>query len=413
MLGWELPPHYAGGMGTVCYSLSKHLAESGAAIDFILPFEADYSNVTFMRVNPKPSGKNKRTAKKTYTYRHLEEIHATVYGKVKFDESIRYGGMSVSYGEVQAEYIRKVKDLVECEEYDIIHAHDWLTLKAGMLAKQITGVPLVIHIHATEFDRSGADETQWGNPIIHDIEYEGMLMADRIVAVSDWTKQLIVRRYGIPAHKIDVVHNSIDLYSPYLLEDTSRDIYRYVRLMKEHGHKVVFNVGRHSIQKGLPGLLDSARLVVNKNPKVLFLFIGGGDMHEELIMKAAELGISRNVIFTGFKNGSALRQAFQLADVFVMPSVSEPFGTTALEAVGFGTPTIVSKQSGVAEVLNGALKIDFWDSVQIADAILSITSQPALSQSLTDAGFADFNAQSWHHASLKTTRSYHLAVGVT
>ncbi len=410
MLGWELPPHYAGGMGTVCYSLSKHLAESGADIDFILPFEADFSDVTFMRVNPKyPRAKKK--AYKPLTYRHLQEIQATVYGKVKFQDQFTESGMTISYDMIQQEYFTKIYDAVSSKQYDIIHAHDWLTLKGAMLAKQLSGLPMVVHIHATEFDRSGADDESYGNPMIHEIEYEGMMMADRIIAVSQWTKDLIVKRYQIPADKIDVVHNSIDLYSPYLLDDTAKDVYRYIRKMKEQGYKLVFNAGRHSIQKGLRGLLEAAQLAISKNPKLLFLFIGGGDMHEELIMTAAELGISGNVIFTGFKNGSILRQAFINADLFVMPSVSEPFGTTALEAIGFGTPVIVSKQSGVAEIVSSAIKLDFWDTKQIADAILSVTEHRALSGSMIEGGYNDFKSQSWVKAAKHTTSSYMLAAG--
>ena len=408
MLGWELPPHYAGGMGTVCYSLSKHLAESGADIDFILPFEADYSEVTFMRVNPKYS---KRLVRKPLTYRHLQQIQATVYGKVKFEDQYVESGMTINYDMIQSQYLKKVKDAVTNKEFDVVHAHDWLTLRAGMLAKQMTGIPLIIHIHATEFDRSGADDKTYGNPTIHDIEYEGMMMADRIVAVSQWTKDLIVRRYDIPSDKIDVIHNSIDLYSPYLVESTNKDIYRYIVKMKEQGYKLIFNVGRHSIQKGLIGLLEAAKLALDIDPKLLFLFIGGGDMHEELISKSAELGISGNVIFTGFKNGSYLRQAFINADLFIMPSVSEPFGTTVLEAVGFGTPAIVSKQSGVAEIINGAIKLDFWDTVQMADAIVSVVKNPSLSETMVQSSYIDFNKQSWDLAAHKTKITYQNAMG--
>ncbi len=410
MLGWELPPHYAGGMGTVCYSLSKHLAESGADIDFILPFEADFSDIKFMRVNPKFISVKKQN---NLSYRHLQEIQATVYGKVKFEEQYTDSGMVISYDTIQEEYYRKIKNAVLSKEYDVIHAHDWLTIRGAMLAKQLSGLPMIVHIHATEFDRSGADENSYGNQLIHDIEYQGMMIADRIVAVSQWTKDLIVRRYGIPANKIDVIHNSIDLLSPYLIEDNSSDIYRYIRKMKEKGYKVIINVGRHSIQKGLRGLLEAAQLALSKNSKLLFLFVGGGDMYEELIMTAAELGISGNVIFTGFKNGSILRQGFMNADLFIMPSVSEPFGTTALEAIGFGTPVIVSKQSGVAEVLNCAIKVDFWDVRQMADAIVATTSHWSLSSSMIESGYKDFEGQSWHKAATSTRLSYRMAAGMS
>lgn len=408
MLGWELPPHYAGGMGTVCYSLCKHLSESGADIDFILPFEADFSDVSFMRVNPRYDTKSNYVP---LTYKHLEQIQATVYGKVKFQDQYVESGMTINYDMIQSQYMKKVRDAVTSKEFDIIHAHDWLTLRAAILAKQISGLPLVVHVHATEFDRSGADEESYGNPMIHQIEYEGMMIADRIVAVSQWTKDMIVRRYRIPAEKIDVIHNSIDLLSPYILDNTDKDIYRYIIKMKEQGYKLIFNGGRHSIQKGLVGLLEAAKLALEKDPKLLFLLIGGGDMHEELIMKAAELGISGNVIFTGFKNGSYLRQAFINADLFVMPSVSEPFGTTVLEAIGFGTPVIVSKQSGVAEILSGAFKIDFWDTLQIADVMISVVRNPSLSETMVQTSYIDFHKQSWLQAAHKTENTYRSAIG--
>lgn len=408
MLGWELPPHFVGGMGTVCYSLCEYLAKSGADIEFILPFEADYSDVPFMKVNPSYAG----DVPSNITYEDLQKVNATAYGKVdiSYEEAMRRG--ILSFDEIHDSYLHKVAKVSLLGEYDVIHAHDWLTMRAGILAKKLSGLPLIVHIHATEFDRSGADEDTWGNPTIHDIEYQGLQFADKIIAVSQFTKDILVRRYGINPEKIDVVHNSIDLTSPYLHKGSyNTDQYAGLRALKEYGYKIVLNIGRHTIQKGMVQLLESARLAIEKNPKLMFLLIGSGDQHLELIRRAADMGISSNVIFTGFQSGVRAREALKLADVFVLPSQSEPFGTTPLEAMGFGTPVIVSNQSGVSEMISTAFKVDFWDTQAIADRILAVAEHDSLAESMRDGGLHEISRMSYATCASKTMQTYSSVVG--
>lgn len=412
MLGWELPPHYVGGMGVVCYSLCEHLAKSGADIDFILPFESDYSSIDFMSVNPTYSTTKKS---KEINYEHLVKLNANAYGKFDISAEQARKWQTFSVDEINEVYLKKVSQAVLSEQFDVIHAHDWLTMRAGMLAKSLSGIPLIVHVHATEFDRSGAGDNELGNEMIHQIEYEGMMMADTIIAVSQWTKDLICQRYGIDESKIQVVHNSIDLDSPYIkseIADTEND-YKYLEKMQKKGYNIVVNVGRQSIQKGLPGLLETAKLAIEKDPKLIFVLVGSGDMHYELIERAAYLGISRNVIFTGFQNGKRLRDIFELADLFMMPSVSEPFGSTPLEAIGLGTPVLISKQSGVSEVIKTALKADFWDHQAMADMIVSVASNDSLKQELRDNGYREFLSQNWVNSSDKTMGHYRDLVGAT
>ncbi len=409
MLGWELPPNYVGGMGVVCYSLCEKLAHSGADIEFILPFEADYSQIKFMKVNPKRSNANKYP---NITYKDLMDVHATAYGKfdINIVQAKKLGVIPTEY--INDIYLQKVIRSAISKEFDVIHAHDWLTFKAAILAKRITNLPLIVHIHATEFDRSGADDNSWGNEMIHQIEYEGMMMADKIIAVSQMTKEKIIARYGIQPEKIEVVHNSIDLDSPYIQKTSEAESdYVYLQKMQNLGYKVIVNVGRQSIQKGLPSLLDAAKLTIQKNPKVIFVLVGSGDMHYELIERAAYLGISSNIVFTGFVQGNRLRDIFSLADLFVMPSVSEPFGSTPLEAIGLGTPVLISNQSGVSEILHNALKVDFWDVSLMAEKILAVVNNNSLTKTLWENAFNEYKNLSWQKSAKIVDQHYRSLVG--
>lgn len=403
MLGWELPPHFAGGMGTVCYTLCDYLSRSGADIEFILPFEGDFSSIDFMKVNPVPD----------YTYEDLQHVHATTYGKfdISTEQAMHSGYAAVDA--IQDAYIQKVAKVTVLGEYDVIHAHDWMTMRAGIIAKQISGLPLIVHVHATEFDRSGTVYEGRGNEMIHEIEYMGLSIADQVITVSQFTKDIIVDKYKVNPEKVQVVHNTIDLDSPYIngYRSTHQNEYRYLEEMKKRGYSVVVNVGRHTIQKGLTKLVEAAHLALQKNPRILFLFVGSGDQHLELIEMAADYKISQNVIFAGFQNGARLRDAFTVADLFVMPSVSEPFGITAIEAMGLGTPVLISHQSGASEVLQNALKVDFWDTHAMADKIVAVSENPSLHKELQSAGFAEFSSISWDGLANKTMNVYQSAVG--
>ena len=261
--------------------------------------------------------------------------------------------------------------------------------------------PIILHVHSVESDRAGARR---GNPLVHEIEELGFRLADRIIAVSEHTKRMIMRDYDIPADKIEVVHNSI---TPEDLTPLDADnSYRYLEAMRSKGYRVVTNIGRLTVQKGLPNLLHAAVEVIKRAPKTLFLIVGSGEQYYELIELAAELGIGPNVLFTDFQRGKRLRDAFAVGDLFVMPSVSEPFGLTPLEAIGYGTPALVSKQSGVSEVLHNCLKVDFWDIHEMANQIAAVVLNDDLRDELHKNALAEFENMSWDDASHKIERVY-------
>ncbi|MBQ2638019.1 glycosyltransferase family 4 protein, partial [Candidatus Saccharibacteria bacterium] len=275
---------------------------------------------------------------------------------------------------------------------DLVHAHDWLTFEAGVLAKKNFGIPLIAHVHATEYDRSGMNG---GNPLVHEIEREGLVLADKIFAVSNATKNLIHEKYQIPSEKIDVVYNSLDenfLKSNY---EFRRDSYPYLKKMKETGYTIVSTVGRFTIQKGLTHFLRAAKLALEKNPKLIFLFAGDGKEKNELVRLAADLGISKNVIFTGFIRGKKLRDIYSISDVFVMSSISEPFGLTALEAAHHGDVLILTKQSGVSEILRSAFFYDFWDEEILANEILTVAGSESLQKTLKNNIKNEYQRISW------------------
>jgi glycosyltransferase involved in cell wall biosynthesis len=295
-----------------------------------------------------------------------------------------------------------VEKLVEIAEFDVIHAHDWLTFRAALRAKEKTGKPMILHVHSIEKNRAGGGH---GNPLVREIEYTAMMLADRVIAVSQHTKREIIEEYDIPADKIEVVHNSIDLAD--VLQLDPENAYHYLSRMKLQGYRVVVNVGRLTLQKGIPNLLKAAKEVIARAPKTLFLIVGTGEQDLELIELAAELGISRNVVFTGFQRGKNWRDAFAIGDLFVMPSISEPFGLTPLEAAGYGTPSLISKQSGVAEVLRNCLKVDFWDINEMANQIVAVVQNDVLRNELHTNASREYQHLSWNHAADKLVDLYH------
>lgn len=389
MLGWELPPHNSGGLGTACLQMCKALSRQGVDIEFIVPYTSPHDDITFMKVTPALPHSAKKIQKSGIAY-----------------DSFKYtfkDGTSRNVGLMHHtdNYVAAVEEIAELGEFDVIHAHDWLTFRAGVRAKEISGKPLIVHVHATEFDRAGGKS---GNPLVHEIEYMGLLLADRILAVSQITKDIIVREYDIPADKIEVVHNSIDV-SCY--DDLDSDnAYRYLQIMKTKGYRVVANIGRLTVQKGLYNLLLAAKEVVARAPKTLFLIVGSGEQYQELLQISADLGIAGNVIFTDFQRGKRLRDAFAIADLFVMPSISEPFGLTPLEAIGYGTPVLVSKQSGVSEVIHNCLKVDFWDINEMANLITAVVSNDSLRDELHKQSQQEYQQLSWDNAATKMINAY-------
>lgn len=397
MLGWELPPHFSGGLGVACYNMSKALSIQGSQIDFVVPYQATHPGIKFMKVHCatklRPADRNGLgvydSAK--VLYKSLSDADANNLRDMRG---------------VQKRYVEYVGRLVKRVKPDVIHAHDWLTMEAGVYAKQVANIPLVVHVHATEFDRSGGG---LGNPLVREIESQGMMMADRIIAVSNITKDIIMKNYGIPDDKIEVVHNAVDidgLNNDYVYDC---ETYKYLEDLKSEGYTVIVTITRLTIQKGLVNFLHGMAKACKKYDRMVFLLAGDGDQKDELIRLTAELGIADKVFFTGFITGKRWRDAYSVGDVFIMSSISEPFGITALEAAHHGNALIITKQSGAGEVLNNIFRYDFWDEERLANQLVAIATSPALMQSLKDNVKKEYTKISWLDAAKLCTKVYKLA----
>lgn len=389
MLGWELPPFNSGGLGVACYQLARALSQEGVEIQFVLPSHAQHDNPDFMEVvQPIPSKKTRHIGN------FVDELHNP------------YAAGALEIQELQREYEVFVDSLIKKERPAVIHSHDWLTLDAGVKAKQNHNVPLIAHIHATEFDRAGGSN---GDPLIHDIEQHGLLMADHIVAVSNATKQLIIDKYHIPADKIEVIHNSAEILESHV---TDTNEYRYVETLKNEGYIVVATIGRLTLQKGLVHFLRAAAKAHHRHNRFIFLVTGDGEQRDELIALSADLGISDAVLFTGFVRGKAWRDIYNLADVFVMSSVSEPFGLTALEAAQHNTAISLTNQSGVSEVLQNVLRYDYWDEDKLADQLIAIALSPSLRHELSRNALQEVRQLSWKNVAERFSNRYLVLGGV-
>lgn len=390
MLGWELPPHNSGGLGVACYHLSKALSLSGASIDFVLPYSAEHSNTDFMRVHS------------TTDFGPDRMSNLGIYDSKDFGVNASSHNFT-NIRELQRHYVAYVEKLAKQVKPDIVHAHDWLTMEAGIAAKKTTGSPLIVHVHATEYDRSGE---HYGNPLVHEIEQEALQMADRIIAVSNITKGIIVQKYGISANDVEVLHNGIDIESfPNYTYDI-RD-YRYFETLKSEGYTIIAVLTRLTVQKGLTHFLRAAKIASDKHDKLIFLLAGDGEQRDELIRMTADFGIADKVYFTGFVRGKQWRDVYSLADIFVMSSVSEPFGLTALEAAHHGCALAISKQSGVGEILQNVVRFDYWNVETLADQLVNIALSPALSNSLRQGVKNEYASLSWDKVANKCIKIFH------
>lgn len=380
MLGWELPPYNDGGLGVACFNIASALSRRGAEIDFVLPDSlAQHNDIKFMSVSPVVTAKS-------YT-----GVTPSPYDNQQIDR-IR---------QIQKKYIRHAAQKAVSSSPDVIHAHDWLTLEAGLSASRHSGAPLIAHIHATEYDRAGGKS---GNPLIHEIEQTGLMLADSIVAVSQRTKDMIVDKYDIPEHKVTVIHNSI--LPDQITAADEADEYAYLRSMQAQGYTVVSAIGRLTIQKGLTHFLEAAAEACYMYEKFLFVIAGDGEQRRQLIELSADYGIADKVLFTGYVNGPAWRQLYELTDVFVMSSVSEPFGLTALEAASSRTALVLTKQSGVTEVLKNVLSYDYWDTSRLADRLINLATSPGLRHELQSAAFDESRTMSWDHVAERFMAMY-------
>lgn len=424
MFGWEFPPHISGGLGTACFRITEGLVKQGAEVLFVVPhrfkdekengskilganevkfkvsspnavlnfpiLKKYFNNLSFIEVNsrlvPYVGGQD---------YYNIQNIsHEQEYLENKISIPTENDTMDFRSFDFQGGYAENLMDEVEKYalvatqiakdyDFDVIHAHDWLTYKAGIVAKKISGKPLIVHVHATEFDRSGENVNQ----SVYDIEKEGMSEADHIITVSNYTKRIVVNRYSQPLEKITTVYNGI--------EEGETKI---TKIQNPFNKKIVTFLGRVTFQKGPDYFVEAAEKVIKKDPNIIFVLAGSGDMLNRMIALVGKKRISKNFFFTGFLRGKDVEKMFRMSDVYVMPSVSEPFGISPLEAMKEGVPTIISKQSGVSEVVSYAIKVDFWDIDAMADAIYSLTHYPAISNMIKENASKQLHTINWDKA---------------
>ena len=380
MFGWEFPPMSSGGLGTACYGLTKSMSKKGVEITFVLPNSSDINGADFLKLvsaNNLVNVKIRKIKSPLRPYMTSGEYSQSINEKSSRTAKI-YG--STLYEEVYR-YTLAAEKIAEEGDFDIIHCHDWMTFGAGIAAKKKKNRPLVLHVHSTEHDRTGHNVNQY----VYDLEKAGMQKADRIIAVSNFTKGKIAAHYGIPPDKISVVHNAVDFSQHYYDEDFAI----------KKTDKVVLFLGRLTLQKGPDYFISAAKKILEHEKNVKFVIAGAGDMERFAVEKAAELGISSHVLFAGFLEPDDVERAYKMADIYVMPSVSEPFGITALEAMKNRTSTIVSKQSGVSEIINHCLKVDFWDINEMSNKIISVLRYPPLHEALKENAYIEAKKFSW------------------
>ena len=417
MFGWEFPPHIAGGLGTACYGMVRGLANNGVDVLFVMPSasgdedgrvariinasDVEAADITcspldflerinFLRIgtNMIPYVDPEDFTEMVEKDRHSQAQEFRINFKQKYRFSGKYG---TNLMEEVARYALVGGTIAMQNQFDVIHAHDWLTYPAGVAAKRLTGKPLVIHVHATEYDRSGENV----NTQVYALEKMGMEAADRVITVSNLTRNIVINRYGISPDKVFTVHNAVDFSGRSEL-----DVHRGVP------EKVVTFLGRITFQKGPEYFIEAANRVLKYYKNVRFVMAGSGDLLNRSIRRVAKLGISDRFHFTGFLRGADVQRMFAMSDVYVMPSVSEPFGISPLEAMRTGVPTIISKQSGVAEVLRHSIKVDFWDIDAMADAIYGILRYPALGAMASRCGLDEVNTLKWNNAAKKIKEIY-------
>jgi len=419
MFGWEFPPHISGGLGTACYGLTRGMtAVPDLDILFVVPKAHGDEDQSRMRLLG--AGDVTLDIRKVHDHQFLKdlsyiEINSNLVpytSPEEYDELINkaetrgkrlvetnMGGtlnFTGKYGknlyEEIANYAIVAGEIALEEEFDIIHAHDWLTYPAGIAAKRASGKPLVIHVHATDFDRSGGKV----NPTVFEIEKTGMELADKIIAVSNLTRNTVIDKYGIHPDKVVTVYNAVDP-----LSDLEK-----LKLKRGITDKVVTFLGRITLQKGPEYFVQAAYKVLQKMDNVRFVMAGSGELLEKMIQWTAALGISDRFHYTGFLKGDDVFRMFSISDVYVMPSVSEPFGISPLEAMQSNVPSIISHQSGVAEILNHAFKVDFWDVDALADAIYGLLNYPALSEMFKKHGMEEVHNMKWENSGKKVHSIY-------
>lgn len=410
MFGWEFPPHILGGLGTASYGLTKGMAmQEDMEITFVIPKpwgDEDQSFLKIIGANNTPivwhdvqwdavkSRYEQFMSPQDYydlrdhIYADFRYMHTNDMGCVEFS-----GRYPQNILEETNNYSIVAGVIARTYNFDIIHAHDWLTYPAGLHAKSITGKPLVIHVHATEFDRSRGKP----NPTVYNIEKDGMDHCDHIVCVSNLTRKTVIENYNQPPEKVTTVHNAVDPLAPEI---------ESIERLSGVPEKVVTFLGRITMQKGPEFFVDAATQVLKNTKHIRFVMAGSGDMMNQMIRLVADRGISDKFHFTGFLRGKQVYEMLKSSDVYVMPSVSEPFGISPLEAMQCGVPSIISYQSGCAEILENVIKTDYWDVDAMADAIYSICTYPAMAEYLKAEGKKEVDNIKWEDAGLKIRKIY-------
>lgn len=409
MFGWEFPPHILGGLGTASYGLTKGIFENGDMdITFVIPKPMGDEEKTFAKII---GASNTPVAWRDVSWDYVQQrqghvmdpqtyfdLRDHIYADFNYLNVNDLGCIEFS-GKYPQNLMEEINNysivagvIARTAQFDVIHSHDWLTYPAGIHAKQVSGKPLVIHVHATDYDRSRGNV----NPTVFGIEKDGMNQADHIITVSEHTRRTVIDKYGISPDKVSTVHNAVEpLPEDYLkIEKTPR---------KE---KIVTFLGRITMQKGPEYFVEAAAMVLKKVHNVRFVMAGGGDMMEKMIRLAARRGISDRFHFIGFLRGKEVYEMYKNSDVFIMPSVSEPFGIAPLEAMQMGVPSIISKQSGCAEILSNVIKVDYWDVNEMANAIYSIITYPAMFNQLQERGLDEVGQIVWKKAGTKVINIY-------
>lgn len=420
MFGWEFPPHISGGLGTACYGLTRGMA-SVPDLDVLFVVPKAFGDEDKSKVDDIIGANNISVCNKKLRVSHMSknleyiEVDSKLVPYVDPEDYYKLRSLNVGdsfrflqtdeqgkfhftgkYGTTLLEEVRNyaiIANIIAQENtFDVIHAHDWLTYPAGIAAKEASGKPLVIHVHATDFDRSGGSV----NPVVYDIERRGMDAADKIITVSNLTRNIVIEKYGQPADKVVTVYNAVDPINSGFKNFSHKGV----------DEKIITFLGRLTMQKGPEYFIEAAYKVLQKMHNVRFVMAGSGDMMEKMVRRAASLGIMDRFHFTGFLRGQDVYSMLKMSDLYVMPSVSEPFGISPLEAMQSNVPVLISYQSGVAEILTYAMKTDFWDIDAMADAMYAVLNYPSLGQVFAKYGREEVDTLKWENSAHKIKKIY-------
>jgi glycogen(starch) synthase len=412
MLGWEFPPQISGGLGTACYGLTKAMDKLGIKVTFVLPrgtgnpvgsvktigtndpgVVTRYEQFTNIKFRVASSNLRPYASVGSHKYENFSDYESG-RALLEITDASEALGPDNYKGDILAavrEYAEKAMKIAGGENFDVVHAHDWMTYPAGEAVSRKNHKPLVVHVHSTEFDRSG----EHVNQAVYDIERKGMHAAAKVITVSNLTKDTVVNRYGVHPDKVEVVYNAVE---------HNGDGVCHIPVEKKD--KIVLFLGRITMQKGPEYFLAAAKKVLQVIDNVKFIMAGSGDMMPKIVELAASMGLGNKVLFTGFLTGEDVNRAYKMADLYVMPSVSEPFGISSLEAMNRNVPVLMSKQSGISEVVTHALKVDFWDIDEMANKMIAVLKRPQLKTALSKNGFHESNRFKWEDSAAKVKNIY-------